>query len=224
MTGSRRQIRFGTVLLYMAAVYQATQYMRAGALMDGGMGVLDFGAARLPLGQIGGLFAGLTINLSLAYAATRLPSIQGKMRIRLAQIGFCGLLAMSPLLIGPVNYALLDQRVMTGLEPLRMMLAILWASAMDVSIALVGLVDTSLVTAGAPPSVPPGEITSLSGKDAARRAAAKAQRAEPVFACANCERTFATQNALNAHERSHKTKIIGYVANFEPVVKDGKQK
>jgi hypothetical protein len=41
----------------------------------------------------------------------------------------------------------------------------------------------------------------------------------PVFACATCEREFATQNALNAHERSHKAKVVGYKVNFEEVKK-----
>jgi len=100
------------------------------------------------LGQIGGLFAGLTINLSLAYVATRLPSITGKNREKYARFGFYGLLIMSPLLIGPVNYVLMDARVLAGFNILRMLLSILWASAMDVSIALVGIVDKSLISLG----------------------------------------------------------------------------
>jgi hypothetical protein len=177
----------------MAAIYQATQYMRAGALMDGGAGVLDFGAFRVPLGQIGGLFAGMVVNLSLAYTATRLPSISGKHREQYAKAGFIGLLVMSPLLIGPVNYVLLDERVLAGWWPLRMALAILWASAMDVSIALVGIVDRSLMSLGKEKS---GQVGDLPLRAAVKRRskAVEATLAAKPATIWHCECGFETLN------------------------------
>lgn len=135
----------GTALLYGAAFYQATQYAHAATLIDPSA-----------LGQLGGFIAGLVVNVSLAYAATKIPAMaahtkDGKpgKRERLANAGMIGLLLISPLLVAPANYATMQRDVLGGLWYLQAVWAVLWASAMDIAIALVGFIDKSLVRTSA---------------------------------------------------------------------------
>lgn len=214
----------GKVLLYMAAIYQATQYMRAGAMMDGGMGVLDFGAFRIPLGQIGGLFAGLTVNLSLAYAATRLPSINGQKREKFAKLGFYGLLLISPLLIGPVNYVLMDERVLNGFWYFRLTLAILWASAMDIAIALVGIIDKSLMSLGSDAGQ---RSATVDGRPATNERHSKSQGAKgsnaeaiPAAILRRCECGFTTVNRFIYSGHQGKCAVHKQAKSGQPIPVD----
>lgn len=145
---SEKVLPLGRLLLYGAAIYQATQYSHAATLIDPSI-----------IGQLGGLVAGLVVNLSLAYSATKLPSLAAKnkdgkpgKRESLANAGMIGLLLLSPLLVAPANYATMQRDVLGGIWWLQAAWAILWASAMDIAIALVGFIDKSLVSVaqGAP--------------------------------------------------------------------------
>ena len=128
----------GTWLLVGGAAFQATQYARA-------FGMLDSGSVEA---RIGGWIAGAMLNATIAYAGTQLPRIRSQKAARLAAWAFYGLLVLSPLILGPVNYATMDMRIMAGHEVLRGGWALLTASVMDIAIALAAFVNKDLF--GAP--------------------------------------------------------------------------
>jgi len=204
-TKRKRQLpALGTLLLYGAAIYQATQYSHAATLIDPS-----------PLGQAGGLVAGLVVNVSLAYAASKIPSLStrtkdgkpGK-RERLANAGMIGLLLLSPLLVAPANYATMQRGVLGGLWYLQAAWAILWASAMDIAIALVGFIDKSLVSVGndarATLSEPAAKASDAQGRSARRPAtrsdARKSLSEKPatLWRC-ECGETFADRFKYSGH-------------------------
>lgn len=203
----------GTLLLYGAAVYQATQYAHAATLIDAS-----------PLGQAGGFVAGLVVNVSLAYAASRLPSLSSKTkdgkpgkRERLANAGVIGLLLLSPLLVAPANYATMQRDVLGGLWYLQALWAVLWASAMDIAIALVGFIDKSLVAIpaahGAPTAGAGAEGAGVVRAHSARPAAHSAESASALRAqCA----ALVTQYACTAPGCGWKPDIERLIASKNP--------
>ena len=198
---SRKALPLGTLLLYGAAIYQATQYSHAATLIDPSL-----------LGRAGGFVAGLVVNVSLAYSATKLPALSAKTkdgkpgkRERLANAGMLGLLLLSPLLVAPANYATMQRDVLGGLWYLQAVWAVLWASSMDIAIALVGFIDKSLVSV---PSVAPASLPANSS-DVERRSAKKSATASvarkslsdksaSLWRC-ECGQTFADRFKYSGH-------------------------
>lgn len=171
---SNKSMDIGKALLYLAALMQATQYASAAQLANGMAGSLDFGTWRLPISQLGGFFAGLVVNFSLAYSATRLPRIKSPKAQTWAKAAFYMLLSISPLLIGPANYATMDKAMLGGNWKLQALWAIGWASMMDIAIALVGFVDKDLISLGATLNQAGSDApakASDAGSDAQRRSA-----------------------------------------------------
>jgi hypothetical protein len=97
--------------------------------------------------------------------------------------------------------------------------------ASEMIIAAVAMTDKN--AAGFAPNKieqPIAEVKAIASEEKPDKTAQVAAAVAHPFACSHCERSFATQNALNAHERSHKAKVVGYVATFEPVTKEGERK
>jgi len=158
------------------------------------------------------LMAGLVINVSLAYAATKIPALNAKTkdgkpgkRESLANAGMIGLLLLSPLLVAPANYATMQRDVLGGSWELQAAWAILWASAMDIAIALVGFIDKSLVSVGsdarATLSEKPATLSATSS-DAQRRSAKKAatlsEKSVTMWRC-ECGKNFADRFKYSGH-------------------------
>ncbi len=216
----------GTILLYGAATFQATQYARAGALLDGGLTTFKAGSMEIALGTLGGLVAGAVVNFSLAYAATQLPAIEAKAEqhgdkgksarsAKYARIGFYVLLAMSPILVAPANFLSMSKALMGGQVILQAAWALMWSSAMDIAIAMVGFIDKNLVSLGT--SVSDAQrVASDAGSEKERRSATLKSRsakksatfpsvaATPpakVYRC-ECGQTFANRFKYSGHART----------------------
>jgi len=206
----------GTILLYLAAGFQATQYARAGALLDGGLTTFKAGSVEIALGTFGGLIAGVVVNFSLAYAATQLPAIEAKAEqhgdkgksarsAKYARIGFYVLLAMSPILVAPANFLSMSKALMGGYVVLQAAWALMWSSAMDIAIAMVGFIDKNLVSLGSDAQ----RVASDAGSDIQRRSATLKSRsakksatlAAKIYRC-ECGKTFANRFEYSGHART----------------------
>lgn len=196
-----RGVDFGKALLYLAALMQATQYASAAQLASGLKGSLDFGTFRLPIAQLGGFLAGMVVNFSLAYSATRLPRIKSPKAQAWAKGAFYALLAISPLLIGPANFATMDKSMLGGVPWLQALWAVAWASMMDIAIALVGFVDKDLISLGATVSdaQPKG---SDAGSVAQRRSKKKQATLEAKLYRCECGETFPDRFKYAGHTRT----------------------
>ena len=213
----------GTILLYGAATFQATQYARAGALLDGGLTTFKAGSMEIALGTLGGLVAGAVVNFSLAYAATQLPAIEAKAEqhgdkgksarsAKYARIGFYVLLAMSPILVAPANFLSMSKALMGGYVALQAAWALMWSSAMDIAIAMVGFIDKNLISLGATQSsdksVAVRRSPTHSATDSAKSATHSARSATQSDAlwprkCDFCDVQITSPNAKGAHMKKH---------------------
>ena len=120
-------------LPYFAAVFQAVQFAHAGSVYFGNVGWV--------IGAIGGAL----VNLAVVTAASRISDI-AKSRKGLSYALFVGLLIISPAAIAPAAYI---SAVAVEWFWARLMVAIVWASMPDLSIALTGsIAGKSLVKDG----------------------------------------------------------------------------
>lgn len=178
---------FGTVLLYLAAAFQSTQFARAFHVID-------------PTSQwsdIGGLIAGIVVNVSLAYSASRLPRLRGKKSQQFSYLAFWALVIMTPLFLAPINY-----KTMGGLWNefpfVKLMLSIISASLVDIAISLVAFADGSLMSVGAIASDAPATLSDA-GSDGQRRSTSLKSRsarkaAKLALKLYRCECGFETPN------------------------------
>lgn len=190
----------GKILINGAAAFQAYQFGRA-------LNVYDPHGWNFYGVNLGGLILGAIINVIVALAATRLPSLRGKTRIWSAWTGFIILLLLSPSLIAPAMYILLSNLSIEWRWIV--FLSIGLSSAPDLAIALGGLIaGKSLVHLLSDEEQPKSKSlsegsSSLSGRSAKEAArSAKGSKALVLVACryqgAGCQRT-GSQNAMNAH-------------------------
>lgn len=195
----RPSISLGTVLLYLAAAFQATQYARAFHAIDSTSQWAD----------AGGLIAGIVVNVSLAYSASRLPRIKAKGAKRWATGAFIALIILTPVFLAPINYSTMGT-LWAGFPMLKWTLAALSASLVDIAIALVAFADGSLMPAAATLSNA-GATLSDAGSDAQPRSATKKGRsakaaneeatlAARVYRC-ECGETFADRFKYSGHTR-----------------------
>ncbi len=134
-----RKIRLGSLLLYTAALFQATQFARVYHLVD----------RSSALSEIGGFLAGAVVNISLAYSATRLPRIRAKKARILAYLSFAMLIVVTPLFLAPMNYVTMGDTWDNAIL-IKAMIATLAASIVDIAIALVAFSDGTLMPAEQP--------------------------------------------------------------------------
>lgn len=148
----------GTVLLYLAAAFQSTQYARAFHVIDSSSAWSD----------IGGLIAGIVVNMSLAYSASRLPRLRKKYEQRFSYIAFWALVIMTPIFLAPINYKTMGD-LWSESVTLRWVLAGISASLVDIAIALVAFSDGSLVSLGATQSEPTATESAPSAEGSATK-------------------------------------------------------
>ncbi len=189
----------GTMLLYGAAAFQATQFARAFHALDATSG----------WAQAGGILAGVVVNVGLAYSASRLPRIKAKKAQRLAYIAFGILVLMTPVFLAPINYVTMGD-LWASAPILRWTLAIIGASLVDVAISLVAFADGSLITLGATLSDAQRQ-SSDDGSDTQRNSTTlkgrSAKKSATLYRC-ECGETFADRFKYSGHTRicsTHKT-------------------
>lgn len=118
------------MLIVIAATFQAYQFGRA-------LNIYDPNGWNINGINIGGLLLGVSVNVSIAWAATKLPSISGKARTRSAWISFFALMVLSPSLVAPALWLLLKPLPIFGWQ---LFLSIGLSVAPDLTIALGGFI------------------------------------------------------------------------------------
>ena len=197
-----KSIKFNTALLpYIGAFAQAVLFSFAG--------VQAFGV----WGWVIGPGVGITASLSVAVASSGIGSITAKGRKQLATAGL--------ILMGVFSASTISLSIAA---PDSVWCAISWGCAVDVSIVLAGAISGKGLVATEPATSEPKPK-----KAKEKPATAEPEPAKPAFYCAvaGCERNqanpkaepFATQAALNAHQRKHKP-IAYAVSTITPVTKD----
>lgn len=181
---------FGTVLLYLAAAFQSTQFARAFHEID-------------PTSQwsdIGGLIAGIVVNVSLAYSASRLPRLKAKKARQFAYAAFIALLVLTPMFLAPINYWTMGD-LWGDLWEVKLLLAVVSASLVDIAISLVAFADGSLLSLPAIANDAPATV-SESLSVAQRRSAKKPAKAATKLY--RCECGFETENryGYSGHART----------------------
>jgi hypothetical protein len=200
LTGNRKLPSFGTVLLYLAAAFQATQFARAFHTIDPNSEWSD----------IGGLIAGIVVNVSLAYSASRLPRLKAKKQKQFAYAAFVALLILTPMLLAPINYKTMGG-LWSELWGVKLMVAIISASLVDIAISLVAFADGSLLSVPAIASDAPATV-SESLSDAGGRSASLKRRSASKSAMVaaklyRCECGWQTENRYeySGHARTCET-------------------
>ena len=168
-------------LPYAGAVVQAVLFAIAGDLF--------FPSA---FGWLAGLGVGAVVNYSLALASSRISDVSEK-RKPMARLALIAMFLLSPATITLSMFA-----------PKSVFAAISWSVCVDLSIILAGAIaGKSLI-----PQATPQKKTSNGSTKSSGRSAKGAGRSKPLskaaasFACQyapQCDRSFQTQNAANAH-------------------------
>jgi hypothetical protein len=120
--------------LYLAAAFQSTQYARAFHVIDPNSQWSD----------ASGFLAGVVVNVSLAYAASRLPKLRAKKARQFSYAAFVTLLILTPLFVAPINYKTMGT-LWNESWPLKATLALVSASLVDIAIVLVAFADGALM-------------------------------------------------------------------------------
>lgn len=185
-----KKLDVGKLLVNGAAVYQAYQFGRALAVLDPAGWIIQ-GVS------VGGLVLGAIVNIMVALAATRLPTV-AKARKPWALVAFIGLMALSPALVMPALHLAIRPDVGEGW---RWFLSFGYALAPDAAIALGGFIaGKSLVQLGSDGEKPLSEVSG-SQKGRSAKKSKKAAMVHCRYEGAGCKRT-GSQNAMNAHARS----------------------
>lgn len=126
MKSIKKHLTIVNIILALAASFAAYNFGLAGGYIEG----THF--------SLGGLLAGLVVNLSLVIGASKYGSINGKKRTRQATISLIALLFIAPAIVSPVIYYKLPDTFLT--IPLRIAWSIGWPLAADVAIVVAGAV------------------------------------------------------------------------------------
>ena len=220
-----KKITIEKVILFLAAGFAAYNFGLAGGYIEG----MQF--------SIGGLVAGVVVNVSLAIAASRYGSLKGDKRTRQATAAFLIILVLSPVLVSPVMFYRLPETFLT--IPLRWALAIAWPMVADLAIVLAGAVSGKGLIAlseGSAAQSNAGATDSAKSAIAVRRT--KLQSAKSATdsdalrrtyprRCEHCATMITSPQAVGAHMKKHhpelckpKPMAVGY---FEKAVKDAEK-
>lgn len=123
-----KKITVEKVILFLAASFAAYNFGLAGGFIEG----TKF--------SVGGLAAGIVVNISLAIAASRYGGLKGDKRTKQAQIAFIAMLVLAPLLVSPVVFYSLPETFL-GVWWLRAVWSVAWPLVADLAIVLAGAVS-----------------------------------------------------------------------------------
>lgn len=179
------------ILPYAGALVQAVLFTLAGVAHFGGW-----------LGGVAGFGVGAVVNLSMAIASSKISNIAQK-RKPLAYVSLVGLFCLSPVIIT----SSMGWSVAT----------LSWSMAADLAILLTGAITGGSLIVAEPAASQP-KPKAKREKPATAEPQPAAEPIKPAFVC-SCGKSFGSQPALNAHQRTHKG-IAGYAVSFEPIQKE----
>jgi len=205
----KRSIPIEKVILFLAASFAAYNFGLAGGYIEGN----KF--------SIGGLIAGVVVNITIAVAASRFGALKGNKRTRQALVAFVGMMFISPLLVSPVIFYSLPETFL-GVWWLRGLWSIGWPLVADLAIVLAGAVSgkglIALSGESATQSATSASQSNAGATDSAKSANAvrrtKLQSAKSATdsdalrrtyprKCEHCTEVIRTPQSVGAHMKSH---------------------
>jgi len=195
---SRKPIPVEKLILLLAASFAAYNFGLAGGYIEG----TKF--------SVGGLAAGIVVNVSIAIAASRFGALKGDKRIRQASYAFVGMLFLSPVLVSPVIFYSLPPSFL-GIWELRAAWSVAWPLVADLAIVLAGAVSgkglIALSDAGASQSV----ASAKSSRESASKKSDNAKSPADSIAvkrtyprkCEHCTEILRSANAVGGHMKKH---------------------
>jgi hypothetical protein len=170
---------------YFAAVVQTAQYALAGYFLIGVMGWFFVG------------IMGALISLALAYGASQFADIAQR-RKGSSLTAMVIIMCFSPILIGTatwIHLTIIPNPYWRGV------VSLVWGALPDLAVALSGFIaGKGLVEQGSQP------LSTPSGRSAkGKTRSAKSSKVRTNISCRyapQCDRTFVSQNAANAHART----------------------
>jgi len=180
----KKPISIEKAILLLAAGFAAYNFGLAGGYVEGS----SF--------SVGGLIAGLVVNITLALAASRFGGLKGDKRTRQAVTAFIGMLFLSPALVSPVIFYRLPDTFL-GVWWLRALWAVGWPLVADLAIVLAGAVSGKGLIAVSTDSAQ----GTTQGRGGASQS--KAVRQKYPRKCDHCPEMLRTPNAVGAHMKKH---------------------
>lgn len=197
------------LILLLAAGFAAYNFGLAGGYIEGN----KF--------SVGGLIAGVVVNITIAIAASQYGTLNGKKRTRQAFVSFIGMMFISPLLVSPVIFYSLPETFL-GVWWLKAIWAVAWPLVADLAIVLAGAVSgkglLALSDAGATQSAAGASQSDAGATDGPKSANAvrrtKSQSAKSATdsvalqrtyprKCEHCEEVIRTPQSVGAHMKKH---------------------
>lgn len=152
--------------------------------------------------SIGGLIAGVVVNITIAIAASRFGTLKGR-RVNQAMVAFIGMLFISPIIVSPVIFYKLPDTFL-GIWQLRAVWAVAWPLVADLAIVLAGAVSgkglIALSEESPTQSRPSAAQTTKTARTAKATVAVK--RTYPRK-CEHCTEIIKSPNAVGAHMKKH---------------------
>jgi len=162
-----KKIPIEKVILTLAAAFAAYNFGLAGGYIEG----KDF--------SVGGLIAGVVVNISLAIASSRYGSLSGKARTRQATIAFVTMLVLAPAIVAPVVFYRLPETFL-GVWWLRAVYSLAYALVADMAIVAMGAVSGKALIALSEPTAANASAGAEGGAptaDAVRKSAKRSASA-----------------------------------------------
>lgn len=176
--------------------------------------------------SIGGLIAGVIVNVSLALASSRYGSLKGIGRIKQAKFAFVVLMLISPLIVSPVIYYKLPSTFLE-LWWIRVIWSVAWPFVADVAIVLAGSVSgKGLISLAESPKS--ATVSATTPKASARSAkVSPTSAADYPRKCDYCDAQIKSPNAVGGHMKKWHTELCKTVnpvplsSEFEEIAKKG---
>lgn len=191
-----KHITVEKVILILAASFAAYNFGLAGGYIEG----THF--------SIGGLIAGVVVNVSLAIASSRFGSLKGINRTRQARAAFIIMLMLSPVLVSPVVFYSLPETFL-GNWIARAVWSVAWPLVADLAIVLAGAVSgKGLISLAADQSAKSAAQAAKPAGRLRRRLRGSAAQKAQAYECAvaGCGYSTGSQPAFAAHMSHHSRK------------------
>lgn len=194
-----RRITIEKFILFLAASFAAYNFGLAGGYIERGQGF-----------SVGGLIAGLVVNLSLAISASRYGSIKGDKRTSQARAAFWGMVILSPLVVSPVIFYSLPETFL-GHWLARAIWSSFWPLVADLAIVGAGAVSGRGLISLSEESPKSATDSAKSARKVRRTATDSAKSATDSVAlrrtyphkCEHCDAQIASPHAVGAHMKKH---------------------
>ena len=193
-----KKITVEKVILFLAAGFAAYNFGLAGGYIEG-----------RPF-SVGGLVAGVVVNVSLAIAASRYGSLKGDKRTKQAQVAFVTMMVFSPVLVSPVVFYSLPDTFLS--IPLRWAWAIAWPMVADFAIVLAGAVSGKGLIALSEPSAMQSPKSANAGVSQSAKvqlqsakSATDSDAVRRIYPrkCEHCKMEIRTPQSVGAHMKKY---------------------